>query len=54
MGEGGHCRGRGLYIFVWTGEWGSSRTCFFVHKRIVSAVRGVHEELSRGKHTQPD
>jgi hypothetical protein len=24
MGKGGHCTGRGLYIFLWTGQWGSS------------------------------
>jgi hypothetical protein len=35
-------KGRGLYIFLWTGEWISSvRDRFFVHKRIVSTVRRV-------------
>jgi hypothetical protein len=24
MGEGWHPTGRGLYIFLWTGEWGTS------------------------------
>jgi endonuclease/exonuclease/phosphatase family metal-dependent hydrolase len=40
MGEGWHRAGRGLYVFLWTGEWGSSvRDRFFIHKRIVSTVR---------------
>jgi hypothetical protein len=42
MGKGRHWTGRGLYIFLWTEEWGSSvRDRFFVHNRIVSAVRRV-------------
>jgi hypothetical protein len=42
MGKGGHCTGRRLYIFVWTGEWDHQLgTGFFVHKKIVSAVRRV-------------
>jgi hypothetical protein len=32
--------GRGLYIFLWSGDWGSSvRDRFFIRKRIVSVVR---------------
>jgi hypothetical protein len=34
--------GRGLYIFLWRRKWGSSvRYRFFVHKKIISAVRRV-------------
>jgi hypothetical protein len=40
--EKGHWTGRRFYIFLWTGQWRSSaRDRFFVHKRIVSAVRRV-------------
>jgi hypothetical protein len=38
----GHWTGRGLYIFIWTGELGSLvRNRFFVHKKIVPSVRRV-------------
>jgi hypothetical protein len=45
MGEGWHLTGRGLYIFLWTGEWGSSVSDRFFHKRIVSVV-GREEFIS--------
>jgi hypothetical protein len=42
--------GQGLYIFLWTGKWGSSvkGRSFLVHKRIVSTVRMSHTIL-RGR-----
>jgi hypothetical protein len=46
--EKGGTEGRGLYIFLWTGEWGSSvRDRIFVHKRIVLAVRRVEFNTDR-------
>jgi hypothetical protein len=43
MGEVWHSTGRGLYIFIWTGERGSSvrDRFFFVRAIIASAVRRV-------------
>jgi hypothetical protein len=42
MEKGGHCTGRDLDIFLWTGKWDQQLgTGFFIHKRIESAVRKV-------------
>jgi hypothetical protein len=38
MGEGWHQKGRGLYIFLWTGEWGSS-----VRERIFRIQKTISE-----------
>jgi hypothetical protein len=42
MVEGWYWMDRGLYIFLWTGEWGHQLgTGFLVRKRIVSVIRRV-------------
>ena len=42
MGQRGHCKNRGLYFFLWKRKQKSSiRNKFFVHHRIVSAVKRV-------------